>query len=49
MVSLSIDVVSELATHAPRAVVGTRQTTEVSTARPMVAATLPRMALVTAP
>ena len=42
-------VVSWLATQAPRAVVGTRQTREVTTARPMVAATFPRIALVTAP
>ena len=41
--------VSWLATQAPRAVVGTRQISEVTTARPMVAATFPRMALVTAP
>ena len=40
---------SWLAIQAPRAVVGTRQISDVSTARPMVAATLPRIALVTAP
>ena len=39
---------SRLPSHPPRAVVGTRQASEVTTARPMVAATLPRTALVTA-
>src|ERR671913_1439002 len=48
MSSLSRDVVSLLATHAPRAVAGTRQTSEVTRARPIVAATFPRIALVTA-
>ena len=37
------------ATHAPSAVVGTRKISVVTKASPMVAATLPRIALITAP